>query len=103
MRDGVRGEFHHVRLPHEPQTKRAKLEGVRCSNIPSGFDIVVVNALMLPATFGSERVFIPDPLQVNQRPLTLAKRQMLQRGNREKIVLGEHKNLRRTPATRRRS
>ena len=52
---------------------------------------------MLMAAFGSERVFIPDPLQVNQRPLALAKRQMLQRGNREKIVFGEHKNLRRTP------
>ena len=83
-------ELDHIGLAGDPQFQGPDRERPGDANTGSGFEVVSVGALVQSCAFDGQPVFGPESFDVDQRALSLAKNQVLQRRDRQQLIFGKH-------------
>jgi hypothetical protein len=72
-------KLHHIRPPHETQSKRTEFHPERRPQIPPGLGSTGVHTLMEDPALGRVEVLLPELLHMNQGTLPFTKKQVLER------------------------
>ena len=83
-------KFHDVALPGNPQLQRAHRHAAGDSHPGLRFVLSLVGLVVQHLALGGKFVFRPDLLQMDEDTLARAIQPMLERGNRQELVFGEH-------------
>lgn len=86
-------EFDHVALAGEAENQRAYGQAVGDADAGTRFVRCIVGAVVEDSALGGELVLRPSLLEVDEGALARAKKVMLQGGDGEQLVFGEHGDL----------
>jgi hypothetical protein len=83
-------EFDDVGFAREAKAHRLDAEAARDDDSGAGFGAGFVDSLVQDAAFLGEAILLPLLFDVDESPLALAEEEVLEAGEREKVVFGEH-------------
>jgi hypothetical protein len=83
-------ELHDIRDASEAETERSEAETSGDAHVAPNFNLVRLGLSVELGTFDREPVLCPLTLQVNEGPLALAVRKVLQRRDRQQVSLLVH-------------
>jgi hypothetical protein len=79
-------KLHNIRLPDQPKSERPQRHSTFYANISPGFPACVINPLVHNPSLSGKQVFVPHSLNMDQGALPFAEEQVLQGGQRDKVV-----------------
>ena len=88
--DPIPVKLHDIALPGNPESERAHRQAARDAHARLAFIRSIVGLLMKHLSLGGEFVFRPRLLQMDQAALARTIQPMLERGERQELVIGEH-------------